>query len=47
MTALRLIDGLEKTDGYDSGRRIAEQFLFEAAASDAQRAGVTNPDQQS
>ena len=37
-TALRLIDGLENTGGYDSGRRIAEQFLFEAAASDAQLA---------
>lgn len=33
-TALRLVDGLERTQGYDTARRIARQMLFEAAAAD-------------
>lgn len=32
-TALRLLEGLEQTEGYDMARRIAREFLFEAAVS--------------
>jgi hypothetical protein len=33
-TALRLLVGLEQTEGSDMGRRISRQILFEAAAAD-------------
>lgn len=32
-TALRLLEGLEQTEGYDMARRIGREFLFEAAVS--------------
>jgi hypothetical protein len=34
--AMRLVDGLQKTTGYDKASRISRQVLFEAASTDAE-----------
>lgn len=36
--AVRLVDGLQKTTGYDKAERIAQQVLFEASATDTKTA---------